>query len=147
MKAKAKKKRKKRSLPAKVGRKPWVLNKKIEGVIYRAARNGLKEKEIAILVGVSHETFSRKKDEFPQLSQILERARIAGHEFVTNGIYINATTKMKKLGMPGGNIKAQIYLDRKHRGLDVKEAEAAAGRIQVQIILPDNARPTKVIDA
>ena len=69
------------------------------------AKRGLTDKEIAYVLGIEPETFSRQKSELNQLSQVLSRARCH-----TTGL-----VRAKFLAMALGGIKTKTVTKRKLR--------------------------------
>jgi len=86
----------------KVGRKPWIPDyDKIE----QWSLQGLSDKEIAALSGVSHTVFCTKKTELPELRSKLEYGRAKGAAVVSQ--------KLLQLGMSGDRQALTFYLARR----------------------------------
>jgi hypothetical protein len=114
---------------------------------YNAARAQMSQQDIAALIGIAPSTLSKQKKILGKLAQEMERGRIDGLGLVANGLFVNAVTPMPKLGMPGGNIKAQMFMLERKGGWkqQVEVAGDPENPIQIQIMLPDNGRK-KIID-
>ena len=88
--------------PGKPGRKAWEPDlHKIE----QWAMQGLLEKEIAALSGITHQVFSQKKNEIPELIPALARGRAKGTQV--------ASSKLFELMLKGDRASIQFYLERK----------------------------------
>lgn len=98
-------KKAKKTSPKKPGRKPWVPDQITLKTIEDQSGNGLTDKQIAGLVGVSHQTFCSKKNELPELVAALDRGR-------AKGVSMAAIALWKAIAS-GDRQAAQFYLERK----------------------------------
>lgn len=89
------------------GRKPKFnyTSEDFLSLIESYAKKGFTDKEIAFAIGISPETFCIKKNEYPQLSQVLARGRAT----------VTATVRAKFLAMALGGIKTKSTVVRKLR--------------------------------
>lgn len=87
------------------GRKPKFDYKSEEFLsqVETYAKKGFTDKEIALSLGIEPETFCRAKSKYPQLSQVLARARCA----------VNSLVRAKFLAMALGGIKTKSTVVRK----------------------------------
>ena len=95
---------------SKGGRKPKYDYKSEEflSLVESYAKKGFTDKEIACALGIEETYFSKLKSEFPQLSQVLSRARSA----------INALVRAKFLAMALGGIKTKSVTRRRLKDKD-----------------------------
>lgn len=84
------------------------------------AKKGFTDKEIAHAIGIEPETFCRVKDKYPQLSQVLSRARCT----------INSLVRAKFLAMALGGIKTKNTTIRKIKDRDGN----LTGEEEVQVV-------------
>ena len=92
------------------GRKPKFdyTSEDFLSLVESYAKKGFTDKEIAHAVGISPETFCIKKNEYPQLSQVLSRARCA----------LNSLVRAKFLAMALGGVKTKNTTIRKIKDRD-----------------------------
>lgn len=131
------------------GRPAFRLTKTILEKVYEAAKCQMKMKDIAGIIGITPSTLSKKKKELELLEQTIEAGRVAGLNLVSAGMFKNATTPMRKFGQPGGNVRAQEFILERKGGW--KKEITIEGNpekpVHVQIVLPDNGRPRRIVDA
>jgi len=98
----AKKKPSPKKEPKTPGRKPWLPDyAKIENW----ANNGLSDKAIAALCGISHPVFCTKKNELPKLRESLEYGRARGEAAVSQ--------KLLLMALQGDREMIKFYLARR----------------------------------
>jgi hypothetical protein len=101
VKKKAAAKKKKKTDPKPPGRKPWVPDyDKIENF----ATQGLLDKEIAALSGISHQGFCEKKAELPELQERLDAGRAKG--------IAACSQKLLSMALAGSEKSLHFYLER-----------------------------------
>lgn len=83
------------------GRKPWVPD---YGKIESWATQGLWDKEIAALSGITHQVFCQKKNELPELVTALEVGRAKGTAACSQ--------KLLSLALAGSERSLHFYLER-----------------------------------
>jgi cytoskeletal protein CcmA (bactofilin family) len=95
----------------------------IEGL----ARKGLTDKEIALSIGIAENRFCEKKGEYPELREVLTRARCQ----------INATVRQKYLSIGLGGIKTKSVTKRK---IETESGELIDGEVvqETETELPPN---------
>ncbi|HCY68838.1 MAG TPA: hypothetical protein DHV19_01220 [Bacteroides cellulosilyticus] len=104
------------------GRKPKFdyTSEDFLSLVESYAKKGFTDKEIAHAVGLCPQTFCEKKGEYPELNEVLSRARCA----------INALVRAKFLAMALGGIKTRNTTIRK-----IKNREGnLTGEEEVQIV-------------
>jgi len=83
------------------GRKPWIPD---YGKIESWATQGLWDKEIAALSGITHQVFCQKKNELPELVTALEVGRAKGTAACSQ--------KLLSLALAGSERSLHFYLER-----------------------------------
>lgn len=94
----------------KAGRKPKYnyTSEEFLSLVESYAKKGFTDKEIAYAIGINPDTFSKKKSEIDQLSQVLARGRAQ----------INAAVRAKFLAMALGGIKTKNRTIRQLRDME-----------------------------
>lgn len=92
------------------GRKPKFdyTSKDFLSLVESYAKKGFTDKEIALAIGLCPQTFCEKKNEYPELNEVLSRARCA----------INSLVRAKFLAMALGGVKTKNTTIRKLRDKD-----------------------------
>lgn len=90
------------------GRKPWIPTPEILQQIEAMASRFLKEEQMAVLVGVSPQTFSEKKKEYAELGEAILKGRAK--------VAINLSNKIYEQAM-AGNTSILIFLAKSVNGL------------------------------
>lgn len=95
---------------SKAGRKPKYdyRGEEFLSLVESYAKKGFSDKEIAFAIGIVPQTFSEKKNELKELSDVLSRARST----------INALVRAKFLAMALGGIKTKTTTRRKLKDKD-----------------------------
>jgi hypothetical protein len=93
-----------------VGRRPKYnyTGKEFLSLIESYAKKGFTDREVALSVGLCPQTFSEKKSEYTEISEVLARARAV----------INATVRAKFLAMAIGGIKTKNVTTRRLKDKD-----------------------------
>ena len=99
-----------KSRKGKGGRKPKFdyTSEDFLSLVESYAKKGFTDKEIAFAIGISHETFCIKKNEYSQLSQVLARGRAL----------LTSTVRAKFLAMALGGIKTKSTVVRKLKDME-----------------------------
>ena len=104
------------------GRKPKFdyTSEDFLSLVESYAKRGFTDKEIAFAVGLCPQTFCEKKNEYPELSEVLSRARCS----------LNSLVRAKFLAMALGGVKTKNITVRKIRDRDGN----LTGEEEVQIV-------------
>lgn len=104
------------------GRKPKFdyTSEDFLSLVESYAKKGFTDKEIAFAVGLCPQTFCEKKNEYPELSEVLTRGRAT----------ITATVRAKFLAMALGGVKTKSTTVRKIKDKDGK----MTGEEEVQVV-------------
>jgi len=78
----------------------WKPTEEILAQIEQYASQGLTQEQIAYNVGITPQTFSLKKHDFPELDSAIKKGKAQGMQIVTNKLF----EKIK-----GGNLIAMIF--------------------------------------
>ncbi len=119
----------------------FKLTEAILKKVYDAARVQMNDQDIARVIGIHPGTLIKKKKIFKELREAIELGRAEGLRQVSAALFQNALKRK--------SVDAQKFILERKGGWK-KEVEFSGNPdrpIQVQILLPDNGRPNRVIDA
>lgn len=106
----------KKANPQKGGKKKKVITPAILKRAEQLASRGLYDKDIMPLIGISHDTFYRWRNESPEFSEAIDRGRASGHAQVANKLFESAMA---------GNVSAcQYYLARRAGWKETQQVQA-----------------------
>lgn len=72
------------------GRPPFEITEQVLKKVETLAAQGLNYKQIGHVLGISHETFIKKRQEFSELTDAIERGRSKGVATITNALFEKA---------------------------------------------------------